>query len=251
MNKFSTQRQSAGGRNPVLSPLCKNRRFLNLRHRFLGFTLIELLVVITIICILAAIIMPAVSKVKAAAYQTQCLSNLRQIGVGIGLYAGDHDGYLPGPTSPGSLWTEQSAWYHYGDETLPVLLTPYLGLPVVTKTATPQYAPIFMCPAFAVQAKGALTYSSTVPYAYVTTASIKLTNGSFVNPFNNPPVRMASLVSMTSTSSWAITDADQQDRPSSESDYANMPPKPVHGAFRNALFFDLHVSAITSGTIQM
>jgi prepilin-type N-terminal cleavage/methylation domain-containing protein len=245
MNEYPTQRQSASSRNPVLPPPRKNRRFLNLRHRFLGFTLIELLVVITIICILAAIIMPAISKVKAAANQTQCLSNLRQIGAGIGLYAGDHDGYLPGP-----IWTEQCAWYYYGDETLPVLLTPYLGLPVVTKANSPQYAPIFMCPSFAAQAKGALIYSSTTPYAYVATASIRLTNGTIVNPFSSPPTRMASLVSMTSSNSWAITDADQWDQQSGSS-LKNMPPTPVHGAFRNALFFDLHAASIPATDVQM
>lgn len=56
-----------------------------------GFTLIELLVVIAIIAILAAILFPVFSQAKEAAKKTQDLSNIRQIGVALNLYANDHD----------------------------------------------------------------------------------------------------------------------------------------------------------------
>ena len=60
-----------------------------------GFTLIELLVVITIIAILAAILFPVFARAKAAAKQTVCISNLKQIGTAMSLYMGDHDDIFP------------------------------------------------------------------------------------------------------------------------------------------------------------
>jgi prepilin-type N-terminal cleavage/methylation domain-containing protein len=76
-----------------------------IRHR-VGFTLIELLVVIAIIAILAAILFPVFAQARAKARQATCSSNLRQIGVGILMYAQDYDELLPtglvaGPNVPG------------------------------------------------------------------------------------------------------------------------------------------------------
>jgi prepilin-type N-terminal cleavage/methylation domain-containing protein len=68
-------------------------------HR--GFTLIELLVVIAIIAILAAILFPVFAQARESARTSACLSNCKQIGLAIHMYAQDYDEGFPMGTYPG------------------------------------------------------------------------------------------------------------------------------------------------------
>ncbi len=64
-------------------------------HQRSAFTLVELLVVIGIIALLISILLPALNSARQRGKNTVCLSNLRQIGMGVAMYASDHDGRFP------------------------------------------------------------------------------------------------------------------------------------------------------------
>ena len=60
-----------------------------------AFSLIELLVVVSVIAILAAILLPTISMVRASAQTAQCASNMRQIGLAFHTYATEQEGFIP------------------------------------------------------------------------------------------------------------------------------------------------------------
>lgn len=107
--EFCLQRRSRQGVTPVPIPRIRNHDLVSrqsARSRR-GFTLIELLTVIAVIAVLAAILFPVFLTARGKAREITCVSNLRQVGAAVSMYAQDYDGIYPYGVDPADRFTPQ------------------------------------------------------------------------------------------------------------------------------------------------
>jgi len=219
-----------------------------------AFTLVELLVVIAVLAILAALLLPALSRSKTEAYEAQCVNNLKQLGTAIQMYADEHDDRLPGP-----VWQGLYATYFDDTTRMPYYIAPYLGLPAPSPTV--RTAVVAICTMSVKKGSqppadtDATSLQQHVSYI-VSVAVASLTSDVLTRPFGYPygslPAGLEAADELPKkvhqirdpSTAWAITDADQLNSVSLAKYYPFLPKDKAHGSFRNALFFDWHIQQV-------
>ena len=136
----------------------------------MAFTLIELLVVIALIAILAALLLPALSRAREKANAAYCLNNLKQWGLATQLFASENDDLLPKDGSPNGTAIDEG-WYN--DLPRVIGLRTYKEMPWRTNATWIPAVRFGSAPPMPAAAKA--TTSSTIASTNMSTASARAT----------------------------------------------------------------------------
>ena len=228
-----------------------------------AFTLIELLVVIAIIAILAALLVPVLSRAKVRAYQAHCISNDHQVGMALQMYCDENKDQLP-PGNTNSLLLTQVPAYNstaHFKRYLDYYLVQYLALPTpdqVGAQAT-NLASVFLCPAYyhGLPGNTEARYdpdSDAYTHACCFTVSRYILTDPAGFPFGRATsgrrsFRLQEIAALRPLAeAWAMADLDQEAVESATSLGTDREPfvalRPVHQTVRNLLYFDMHVGTI-------
>jgi prepilin-type N-terminal cleavage/methylation domain-containing protein len=211
-----------------------------------AFTLTELLVVIAILAILAVMVLPALARAKQRTHQTDCLSNLKQLGHALQMYIDDNEDRLPGP-----LWNGmQASCDANSSEQFLYYTAPYLGVPPLKEEVV--VIPVAACPGYLNAAPGINSIQDMEGrICYLLNPDVDPMPGAPIRPFGYPTPPQAPLERRelsrygTPAELFAISDVDKGNvTDPSVGWWSDLPYKPVHGITRNHLFFDGHVVAV-------
>jgi len=204
-------------------------------------------------------LLPALANAKRRANQVNCISNFKQIALGLRLYTDDNTEWLPPGPHADPIGLDQSQGCTYNNtrnkrKWLPYYLTTYLAYPPpqAVGNTTSFVAKAFICPGYraavpSILANGYKPESDNYDNAYSYSSLRNLTNRDYTIgflPFGKntdglPPHKITEIAQPSTV--WALADFDQQAvaNPSSlGSQRYYIPLRPVHGKSRNFFYFD-------------
>jgi len=213
-----------------------------------GFSLTEILVVILIIVVLAGVTLIVVSKVRRSASSAVCVTKMRQIGSTLAMYAQENNGRLPTSGSYGTLFGGQGPWYNRDNRRLQNHLREYLGAPESSTWST-QGAQMTFDASFAWPAL--LSYGQTGAASVLLNTSVEYRTGetlSKISPWSGTKPDGGAFVGRfldrieNPTRTRVFVEVDQQN---TTAGWRNLQPtEPIHGTYRNCLYFDWHVDRL-------
>lgn len=208
-----------------------------------GLTMIELLVVIAIIATLAALLLPVVGKARSSARNMQCTSSLRQLGMGLEGFSGDHDGLVM-PIINRSMQT----WYHG--------IMPYIDSKLVDHASEGGAGVFHGCPSWEGSYGGGRMYKGKGGYGLIAFPGLPENplNTNWRNGGNEWGPAGDFYTGSITHSSKRIYAADAIDwhfiymmmgQDVYKQGWAGSGRSKRHGEHINVLFFDLHVAPLT------
>lgn len=195
----------------------------------------ELLVVIGIIVVLAGILLPAMSRMKAKASSTQCTGNLRQIGAMIGIYMAENSGLLPYSAGYNYTGNGANSW-GWDNHAAPLAVLAGVGEGTTTRNwfDQPGDRHMFNCPT---EDKSFRTYTAnTHLMGFLPGGGKRVTQSSIDRP----------------SSKILIVDSHKSPTKSGNGWFSEVTAVGTrHGGKANALFSDFHVESTSSGQLSV
>lgn len=223
----------------------------------LAFTLMELLVTIGIIGLLAGLILGSIANAKTKALRVVCVSNMKQIGLGMNLFIDEHGQNLPGPCYQGvsrRYFTVTRDFIRFGGgrEVGPTeligYLAPYMGMSPAPPSPLRATGTVAVCPGFMAKAPQPAPDPRYEGYSYFCVKRFTNSPGNIVtNPFGyldgnftvtDKPMQLGAINDPSAR--WAIMDADKTSIGYGPW-HTNLPRRKVHGSVWNRLYFDGHI----------
>jgi prepilin-type N-terminal cleavage/methylation domain-containing protein/prepilin-type processing-associated H-X9-DG protein len=213
-----------------------------------GFSLIEVLVVVLIIAVLAAFSMMAIANMRRSASSAVCVMKMSQIGSALIIYVQERNGRLPTSPSYGTLFVGQGPWYNRDDRRLQRHLGEYLGARESstwsTQASLMTFDSSFAWPALLADGKPGAS-------SVLLNTSVKYRGGdteSTISPWSGTKPdggtyqgRMLDNI-LDPGKAKVFFEVDQKN---TTAGWKNLqPPEPIHGKYRNCLYFDWHVDRI-------